>query len=51
VIATCAWAKVYYEEKIAKGKSAQMAKRALAFKWKSSFGSSKQGSVTTIRTM
>ncbi len=32
-IAKCAWAKAYYEEQIAKGKSAQMAKRALAFKW------------------
>ena len=32
-IAKCAWAKAYYEEQLAKGKSAQMAKRALAFKW------------------
>ena len=32
-IAKCACAKAYYEEQLAKGKSAQMAKRALAFKW------------------
>jgi len=32
-IAKCEWAKAYYEEQLAKGKSAQMAKRALAFKW------------------
>jgi len=27
------WAKAYYDDQITKGKSAQMAKRALAFKW------------------
>lgn len=32
-IAKCAWAKAYYEEQLSKGKSAQIAKRALAFKW------------------
>lgn len=32
-ITKCAWAKAYYEEQLAKGKTAQMAKRALAFKW------------------
>ena len=32
-IAKCAWAKAYYEGQMAKGKSSQTAKRALAFKW------------------
>jgi transposase len=32
-IAKCAWAKLYYEGQLAKGKSSQTAKRALAFKW------------------
>lgn len=29
----CTWAKRYYEQMIAKGKSKQMARRALAYKW------------------
>ena len=32
-IGKCEWAKAYYENQIAKGKSAQSAKRALAYKW------------------
>lgn len=32
-IGKCAWAKAYYDAQMAKGKSAQTAKRALAFKW------------------
>ncbi|MEZ6138744.1 MAG: IS110 family transposase [Pirellulaceae bacterium] len=32
-IRKCAWAKAYYESQLAKGKSSQTAKRALAFKW------------------
>jgi hypothetical protein len=27
------WAKIYYDEQLARGKSPQMAKRALAYKW------------------
>jgi transposase len=32
-ITKCEWAKRYYEQLIAKGKSKQMARRALAYKW------------------
>jgi transposase len=32
-LAKCEWAKRYYEQQIAKGKSKQMARRALAYKW------------------
>ncbi len=32
-ILKCAWAKAYYDQQVAKGKTAQVAKRALAFKW------------------
>lgn len=32
-IRQCAWAKAYYEEQLARGKSNQTAKRALAYKW------------------
>ncbi len=32
-IRKCRWAKAYYDMQLAHGKSAQMAKRALAFKW------------------
>ena len=32
-IGKCAWAKAYYEGQLAKGKSSQTAKRAMAFKW------------------
>lgn len=32
-VAKCSWAKRYYEQLQAKGKSKQMAKRALAYKW------------------
>ena len=32
-IRKCVWAKAYYDMQIAAGKSAQMAKRALAYKW------------------
>ena len=32
-IRKCAWAKAYYEQQLARGKSTQMAKRSLAYKW------------------
>ncbi len=32
-IKRCTWAKAYYESQLARGKSKQMAKRALAYKW------------------
>lgn len=32
-ITRCAWAKAYYELQLSKGKSAQTARRALAYKW------------------
>lgn len=32
-ITQCGWAKAYYQSQISKGKSPQMARRALAFKW------------------
>jgi hypothetical protein len=32
-LSKCTWAKRYYEQMIAKGKSKQMARRALAYKW------------------
>lgn len=32
-IGKCEWANAYYQNQIAKGKSAQSAKRALAYKW------------------
>lgn len=32
-IVKCSWAKAYYELQLTKGKTPQMAKRALAFKW------------------
>ena len=32
-IKQCEWAKAYYQLQISNGKSAQMARRALAFKW------------------
>ena len=32
-IKQCAWAKAYYDLQLSRGKTTQMAKRALAFKW------------------